>query len=178
MPESFTFTFEFLQNTLNQQFGIAQKSIKYQDVIIPIFKHDFEAIGLTVMDGPFCSIMPRGNLKNEFLLYHVKNSVLKEHVDISCPQWDLTTKIDTEEIFKNSEEFYPFLNDVKITGYNRTIRAIYDNVDDARISELYEYNEFPNYFTILSGKITTAFQTALTIKNKLQGKNSIKIKVL
>ena len=43
-------------------------------------------VGLTIMDGPFCSIMPRGNNKDEFLLYHPKYSVVSESkklIDIS-----------------------------------------------------------------------------------------------
>ena len=59
-------------NIISKQLGISQLSLKFQDVIVPIFKMNHEKIGLTIMDGLFCSIMPRGNRKNEFLLYHPK----------------------------------------------------------------------------------------------------------
>ena len=58
--------------------GLPNLDLKFQDVIVPIFKMKHSPIGLTIMDGPFCSIMPRGNRKNEFLLYNPKYSVISE----------------------------------------------------------------------------------------------------
>ena len=69
-------------NKVNNIIGVAPLKFKLQDVIVPIFEYNHPKIGLTVMDGPFCSIMPKGNTPNQFLLYHAKYSILKETEEI------------------------------------------------------------------------------------------------
>lgn len=165
-------------NEINRNLNIPPIKLKFQDVVIPVFSSPIDPIGLTVMDGPFCSIMPRGKEKNTFLLYHVKKSVLNETIGFCAPDWDKQSYIDVNSIFSESSHFYPFLEHVTKFENTRTIRAVVDNPNDARVSELFEYENLPLYFTIISGKITTAFQTALIIKNKLQGKSNIKHKIL
>jgi hypothetical protein len=74
-------------NEINSYLGLAKKKLLYEDVVIPVFKYPSTAFGLTVMDGPFCSVMPRGMRRNEFLLYHVKDSLLKQHLGIEKPEF-------------------------------------------------------------------------------------------
>lgn len=56
-------------------FGIKPKD-KYtiQHTIIPIVKTKEKIPGITIMDGPFVTIMPRSGYKNHYLLYDVVNS--------------------------------------------------------------------------------------------------------
>ena len=55
-----------------------------------------EKIGLTIMDGPFCSVMPKGNNKNEFLLYHPKYSVVSESSKNNLGEIDVDKAGDEE----------------------------------------------------------------------------------
>ena len=55
-------------NEIKKIVGVSTLKFKLQDVIIPIFEYNHPKIGLTVMDGPFCSIMPKGSNNNQFLL--------------------------------------------------------------------------------------------------------------
>jgi hypothetical protein len=162
-------------NQINSYLGIPQKRLLYEDVMIPVFKYPSPAFGLTVMDGPFCSVMPRGMRKNEFLLYHVKESLL--HTKLATEKPEFPKKEFTNEDFKSSGSIYdksayfmPFLRNVEPDGYNRITRAVYENDDDARLTELFTYDGISNYFTILSGKVTTCVQVALEIKHILQGR--------
>ena len=50
-----------------------------------------EKLGLTIMDGSFCSVMPKGNNKNEFLLYHPKYSVVSESLENNF--WDIDVDV-------------------------------------------------------------------------------------
>lgn len=162
-------------NEINTFLGIPQKKLLYEDVIIPVFKYPSTPFGLTVMDGPFCSVMPRGMRPNEFLLYHVKESLLDTRISNEKPIFpnhdftnaDLTAK---GKIYDKSAYFMPFLKNVEPSGYNRITRTVYENDDDARLTELYTYDGIKNYFTILSGKVTTCIQVALEIKHILQGR--------
>jgi len=162
-------------NMINSFLDIPQKRLLYEDVIIPVFKYPSPAFGLTVMDGPFCSVMPRGTQPNEFLLYHVKESLLHTEISLDRPKFP-ERKFTNKEltgpggIYEKSSYFMPFLKNVQPAGYNRITRSVYENDDDARITELYTYDGLKNYFTILSGKVTTCIQVALEIKHIIQGR--------
>jgi hypothetical protein len=166
-------------NKINQYLGVPQKQLLFENVIIPVFKYASGPIGLTVMDGPFCSVMPRGNVKNEFLLYNVKESVVQSKLAKDNPEFDLQAHPGSDlkhqdVIYHQSALFMPFLQNAERIGFNKTTRSVYENSDDARITELYTYPEVKNYFSVLSGKVTTCIQVALEIKHILQGKQRLK----
>lgn len=162
-------------NLINKSLGVCQDQLRFEHVFIPFFLYPSEKIGLTIMDGEFCSVMPKGNNKNEFLLYHVKHSVLNAKHDYEN---NIEKKTIAEEqidtIYNASAEFYPFLQESKHFGYWETVRTVHENKDDARVTELFSYDEIDNYFTILSGKIPTCMQVALHLKHIIQGKTTQK----
>ena len=129
-------------NTVNKQLGIPELKLKLQDVFIPYFRMDSKPFGVTIMDGPFCSVLPKGNNKNEFLLYSVEHSLIKDELDI-------------DNIYKQSEKYFPFLRDVEHLGYWRTHRALPINNNDERLSEIFTYDKNPKVISVLSGKVST-----------------------
>lgn len=148
-------------NKINNIFNIPLIKLKIQDVIVPIFEFNNDKIGLTIMDGDFCSIMPKGSEKNRFLLYNVKYSVIKSIEGYYIPEnWKNDTDNVNEkinEIYKDSLRYYTFLNKCKRISYWRTYRAIPINSNDERLSSIYinKYNE-KTIYSVLSGKITTS----------------------
>ncbi|TAH09090.1 MAG: FAD-binding oxidoreductase [Sphingobacteriia bacterium] len=156
-------------NSINHLLGLPLKKLLYEYVSIPQFKLNIDPIGLTIMDGPFCSIMPNGKNKNEFLLYSVDHSIIDKNLSLNCPNFTFINKEDI--IYKESTHYLPFLTKVKRNGMNSTIRTVYENSDDARLTELFTYDDVPNYFSILSGKVTTCWQVALDIKHIVQRGN-------
>ncbi|NEP40121.1 MAG: hypothetical protein F6K35_13115, partial [Okeania sp. SIO2H7] len=162
-------------NQVNSYLGIPLKKLLYEDVLIPYFLYPLSRTGLTIMDGDFCSVMPKGINKNEFLLYHVKYSVLNSFLG-EINQISQTPISDDliERLYQKSAEFYPFLREVKHVSFWRTIRAVHENSDDARLSEIFTYPGVDNYYTILSGKVSTCVQVALEIKHKLEGKTLLR----
>lgn len=153
-------------NTIHDKIGIDRVNLKYQDVIIPIFSYNHEKIGLTVMDGDYCSIMPFGFNKNKFLLYHVKHSVLKEsNSEITLQDININ---QTYEIIRDwSKVYYPFLEHVKFVDYLRTVRVLPINNNDERLSQIINYSKSNNVITIFSGKISTCVILAKRVKNML-----------
>ncbi len=155
-------------NQVNSFLGIPPARIFYQDVLVPYFLYPSSKFGLTVMDGEFCSVMPKGIKDNEFLLYHVKYSIMNSL--LGKTNKILTTPLSNdaiERVYRESAEFFPFLQETKHINYWRTIRAVHKNPDDARISEIFTYPEIDNYYAVLSGKITTCIKVALEIKKRL-----------
>lgn len=162
-------------NTFNKMLGVVCDQYLYEDVLIPFFLYPSDKFGLTVMDGEFCSIMPKGNNKNEFLLYHVRDSVLdssNNNVFNSEASFQLEAVI--KKIFESSSEFFPFVSETKEFGYWRTTRIVRENSVDSRVSELFTYPEVENYYAILSGKISTCMRVALQLRKSIEGKSSNK----
>ncbi|MEO6231187.1 MAG: FAD-dependent oxidoreductase [Ferruginibacter sp.] len=165
-------------NNINRMLGAESKMLLFEDVFIPKFSFSHVATGLTIMDGKFCSVMPYGNTENEFLLYHVKESILASELSELNPYFEKQYVELSSEMIKNiyreSELFMPFLSEVTHLQYNRTTRTVFKNTDDARLTEISTFENIPNYFSILSGKLTTCMQVALEIKHKIQGKKITK----
>jgi hypothetical protein len=141
-------------NHVHKLLGAPPLNIKLEDVVIPIFGMKHDPLSLTIMDGPFCGIMPKGKQRNKFLLYNVKHS-------------RINGKLDIDTIYKQSQQYLPFLKDVERLGYWRTKRALYENDSDSRISEIFTYKEHPKLITVLSGKLTTCHKIAQEIKRMI-----------
>jgi len=140
----------------------------YEDVIIPVFTSPNPPIGLTIMDGPFCSVMPYGNKPNQFLLYHVKNSVIRRSSTTFASNTDAAVFCAPEKtaIYEDAGRYYPFLTDEATHMRTlQTIRAKHDNPSDARITDIRQHR--PYFFSVLSGKMTTCISSALQIREWL-----------
>jgi hypothetical protein len=126
------------------------------------------------MDGPFCSVMPKGKQTDKFLLYHVTHSVEQGVLSELQPNFNPDNPSQEALIYDQATHYMPFLAQVKRTNQFKTVRVVHKNSDDARLTELYMYEQFENYFAILSGKISTCIQVALEIKHTLQQKKTEK----
>ena len=154
-------------NSINDILGISHINIKLQDVIVPIFEMEYNPIGLTVMDGSFCSIMPKGFNKNKFLLYHVDHSVGSQTLTNNINRnFDVEKQVD--KIYNYSSKYYPFLKDVKQIKYWRVLRALPINDNDERLSEIFYDKSNPKFISVLSGKVSSCWLTALKIKDLIQ----------
>lgn len=157
-------------------------TLLYEDVEIPIIKchrHDgFDPrVGLTVMDGSFCTIMPKGNSRsNEMLLYHVDASVHSVYREAFKARQSLN--IDDaafrQKIINASAKYMPFLGRAYIVGAYRTVRVVRENDDDARLTETHVSDSHPGFISVLSGKISTASQTAINLCNVIAGNSNHK----
>ena len=163
-------------NKINSLFEITPIKLKLQDVIVPIFKCNMERVGLTIMDGEFCSILPKGFDINTFLLYSVKHSVIRQYEGYEVPsEWE-TDEVDVTEsidkIYSESTKYFYFLKDSERINYWRTIRALPINEDDERLSSL-TLNEVGDkkIISLLSGKITTCWLMADKIYKLLDEDN-------
>jgi hypothetical protein len=171
--EKFDFTVNCAYSNINEisKFHkVEQILFKKQDIIIPIFKSNINRIGLTVMDGPFCSVMPKGIEPNKFLLYHAKYSVAEESVN-SKLKLDTNLNDRVNLILEKSKIFYPFLKDVEVIDNWRCERAIPITDNDARVSEIITYKNNPNFITVFSGKVTTAVKIAKQVSEGIKSGN-------
>jgi hypothetical protein len=172
----------FNVNKINGILELPQTKLRLQTVVIPIFQSNMQRIGLTVMDGKYCSIMPKGFNYNMFLLYHAAESVIFETENEVIPDiwyygkqiiknrffkgiYDKTIiRYQVNSIVKYSHKYFRFLKECEIIDYWQTVRALPINDDDERLSEV-TMTERGNQkiISILSGKISTCLLIAKKI---------------
>ena len=121
------------------------------------------------MDGPFCTIMPHGTKRNEFLLWHVDGCVLDSGSDVSNIQDISPSQSQIERAFNISKKFMPFMSGVKHIRTQHTIKTVHENKYDARVSEIITDDEHPDYISILSGKLMCAPRISYQVRNLLSG---------
>lgn len=147
-------------NEVNELMGVRPLDVEFEHVLIPIIRLESKSIGLTVMDGPFCTLMPQGFQRDRFLLYHVEESVARR---------DEKMFLLSDIIIAESTQWFPFLKDAERVGEYRAMRVVYENRSDARLTEVHTYPERPNFISVLSGKISTAMKTAIHVRHLVAG---------
>ena len=167
-------------NKTNSIWGLDKTRLIMQTVVIPIFKSDIRRVGLTIMDGKFCSVMPKGFNDGLFLLYHAKESIIYQTKDYEIPAlWyygkqiirndfvkkniydKFVAKRNILNISKASERYFRFLGDSEFIDYWQTIRSLPINDNDERLSVL-NVSEVGDkkVISVLSGKISTCLLIA------------------
>ncbi|MBT4758982.1 MAG: FAD-dependent oxidoreductase [Nitrosomonadales bacterium] len=166
-------------NYLTEQLGIEVPKRQYEYTAVPIIELDIDKIGITIMDGPFLTILPFGKTNN-FLLYHVNFSVIDSEVSSKLNlEWlEKTTsplsKIDKKQYFNAMidvcKNFIPALKNAKLIDFLEGPRMVLSKAEDsdARPSLITENS---SYFEVFSGKIDhsiwVADEVAMRVKNKL-----------
>ena len=165
-------------NYLTEQLGILVPERQYEYTAVPIIELDIDKIGITIMDGPFLTILPFGTT-NKFLLYHVDLSVIDSEVSTKLNlEWLVKetsplSKINKEEYFnmmiKQCKNFIPVLKNSKLIDFLEGPRMVLPRSDhsDARPSLITETN---NYIEVFSGKIDHSIWVAEEISKGLKKK--------
>jgi len=158
-------------NSFNKWFGFPRKKLQYEKMeLLEIEIPNQEKIGLTIMDGEFSSVLPRGN-KGTFTLGHVKESVLKavisDDLDVSV-MTNEQTKSNREGIMREGIKDFPFLKNAKVVKSLFVTRVVKPNVEatDERPSEITDYGN--GMYSIFGGKVITCVEIAKKIVQKIE----------
>src|SRR5579862_4115457 len=91
-------------------------SIQFELCVMPIMEIDDPPprFGVTLMDGPFCSLMPKGRDAGRFIVYHVDRSVVQRQVDDRHPEWQPLEGLVEQEIVRASLEYFPILERMRV----------------------------------------------------------------
>ncbi len=149
-------------NRLTQQLGYPVPERQYEYTMVPIIKWDQSAVGITIMDGPFMTVLPFGQTGN-FLLYHVGHTVVERVIAHQMPKgwFDLSkapsSRVDGQALFERMREtcsaFVPALQSAQLVGFLQGPRVVLANRDstDARPSIVQQYEK--GYLSVFTGKI-------------------------
>ena len=155
-------------NMISNLFGV-RSSYKYKhqftEVVCVKSKRKFP--GITIMDGPYATIMPHVGKKNEYLLYDVTNSILKKSnkpININNP------KTNFKKIKKKLSRYINYTNDLKYikSFYGKRPVPIKDNTADRSTKILKEIlKNKTNFISIKEGKYISAPYIAKEISKKI-----------
>ncbi len=150
-------------------FGTDNVKAKFQLCVMPILEMDNPPapFGVTVMDGPFCSLMPKGFSKGEFILYHVTHSVVQAHIGYHSVDWSPIDGFVELDIMELSKGFFPLLDEMRLRDSWITTRVVLpeQEMDDARPTLLLDHGK--SIYSIFSGKLTTCVDVAREAMVKL-----------
>ncbi len=154
-------------NNVNKLFGVRPRELRFEKMFIAVFEMPHDPVGLTVMDGPFCTIMPQGSNKNRFMLCHVDGSIMSNSTDVNNIEPGAATETDTARVYRMSQEYMPFLSSVEHVDALMAQKAVYENKFDARVSDVAMYDDAPDFMSVLSGKIMCALRISYQIRDYL-----------
>lgn len=171
-------------NRLTAQLGHAVTEKLYEYTAVPIIQMDMPRVGVTIMDGPFMTLLPYGKSDN-FLLYNVEHSLIAKNIATQIdPNWLMPDTapfygVDKQQFFEkmiaHCSEFVPALATAKIKGFLEGPRMVLAHRDhtDTRPSMVTCYDQ--SYFTVMAGKIDHCMWIAEELSLKLHDRFKTKI---
>jgi len=158
-------TYAYANNVL-KAFGMEQqmKEYKQQKVEVVVVRSRKKIPALTVMDGPFMSIMPYGNFADLYLLYDVENSVVHQEKGFLVDD-TIEYKSKWEKMRDKGRAYFPFIGNLDYVCSKWAYRPIPLNDDTrARSTKIKSYNKYRGFYSILEGKFISAPIMAMKLK--------------
>jgi glycine/D-amino acid oxidase-like deaminating enzyme len=149
-------------NRLTAMLGHGVPDRRYEYTMTPIIRWPRPPVGITIMDGPFCSLLPYGKT-GDFLLYHVDHSVV---ASATAPfldrDWLSSDRAPPglpepmacfEATRAAAVRFIPALEEAVCVGYLRGPRMVLANRDDTDARPSIVQGHGDGYVTVFSGKV-------------------------
>ena len=165
-------------NTLTEQLGHPVQEYQYEYTMVPIIEWDHPPVGVSIMDGPFMTILPFGQT-GTYLLYHVAHSVIAEHVGphmpdawrdrASAPARLVNGAEKFEQIRQACTRFVPALASARLKGFLEGPRMVlaHRHNTDTRPSIVRQHE--PGYITAFTGKIDHCVWVADDVATAITG---------
>ena len=144
------------------------ENYKHQLTEVVRIKSKKKLPGITVMDGPYATIMPHVGKKNEYLLYDVTNSILKTS---NRPINKIIKKTNFKKIKNKLSKYLNFTKDFKYIGSNYGNRPVPINDKEAnRSTKIVEhrYSKKIKFITIREGKYISAPYISKILSKKIK----------
>lgn len=148
-------------NNILQNSNLPKLSLKHELTEMPLLEmpNELKKIGITVMDGPFFSIMPFPD-KKLHTMHHVRYTPITSNVytDENFPP-NLYTKSNAILMIKDAQRYIPLLKSVKYKGslYETKTVLILNETSDARPILFRKDYGMKNLFVIMGGKIDNIY---------------------
>ena len=150
-------------NRISAHLGYPRKTRQYEYTAIPIVELEgIEKTSVTIMDGPFFSLLPFGS-GGDHLLFHVVHSVVaREDAPLLNPEWldpaaSPFASLDKAGLFEtirtSAAEFMPSLRRARLKGFAEGPRTVLAHVEDTDARPSIVALREPGYVEVFSGKV-------------------------
>ena len=160
--------YAFANNVLTL-FGIADGLTKYrlQDTEIVVARVSGELPALTVMDGPFISVVPYVGHDRCVLVYDVVHSVIRETQGYQFSESNVPGS-NWEKMVEHGLMYYPFMRDLRYVQSLRGFRPIpLEERKDGRKTRLVTHPSIDGLYSIQEGKFISAPLVAEDLANRI-----------
>lgn len=150
-------TYAYANNIL-KVFGMEKHMIKYrlQTTEVVVVKSDIPVPPLTIMDGPFMSIMVYVGHPQHYLVYDVEHSVAKEYQGYIFDD-SKTYPSNWEKMKIKGRKYFPFIDRLEYVRSLWGSRPIPVNgAVQARNTRLVRYPDSLGFYSLLEGKFISA----------------------
>jgi hypothetical protein len=152
--------------------GIYGRILEYHHTLVIEVSSSEPPFGITVVDGDFLTVLPRG-FSNNFLIYAPSLSVRAKHVGGEPPEkWNQQNKSEfdamSEQLVSRTSTWMPNFRVSEVVSKNTAIRAIEPNVSltDRRISHCTQV--YSGLFDVWSGKIDHSIEISKKLARSLK----------
>jgi len=172
-------------NQINHLFGFEKFKIKYEiaEIIRCNVTSDILNVGITVMDGPFFSVMPFGDTGVHTLTavtftphltsYDLLPTFPCQSNNENCTPFELENcntccarpKTSWNYMYKLAKKYLQSTTEISYIDSLYAIKPILmaSEIDDSRPTMIRKFSESPGYYAILSGKINTLYDIKVMI---------------
>ncbi len=167
-------------NMFNKMLGVKARKFQYELTVVPIIRwHEEEPpIGITVMDGPFFTLLPFGKT-GHYLLYDVTYSNIDTQISRGLPtSWADSRKMVTGKIAErafgkmvsNASRWLPSIEEASFVDYLTSPRIVFPNSDktDKRPSIIETLPLRNCFINVFSGKIDHSIWVAREVAQTVE----------
>lgn len=154
---------------LDLEEDMTEYNLQHTEVII--VRSEKYVPSLTVMDGPYVSLMPYANQPNLYLLYDVFNSVIEKNVGYYIKE--RTQESNAKKMLEHCSKYFPFKLEFvnSLYGSRPVPTSSITNAGDCRKTRIKCHVKHPHIYSILEGKFISSPMIAenitTLIKNNL-----------
>lgn len=150
-------TYAYANNIL-KVFGMEKYMTEYrlQTTEVVVVKSDIDLPPLTIMDGPFMSIMVYVGHPQQYLVYDVEHSVASEYRGYIFDN-SKTFQSNWEKMKIKGRKYFPFIDQLEYVSSLWGSRPIPVNAGtQSRKTRLVRYHDYPGFYSLLEGKFISA----------------------
>lgn len=147
---------------------------KLQTTEIVVAKYENNIPPVTVMDGPFMTILPYAGFDKHVLVYDAENSIINEKEGYIFTDSEKYPS-NWEKMVEKGRKYFPFMDKleyVKSLWGNRPI-PIDLKISQDRHTRLVKYDKSPGFYSLLEGKFISAPLVAQELKNMIANNKSL-----
>jgi len=155
-------------NTQNKLFGMPTIKLMHETTeMVFIYAPKIKNIGLTILDGQYCSIMPYGfsGLHSLYsVIYSVHDVDYHDEPQFSCNAKPISNNHKMQKQLSNYLDDEVYLQ-YQFSMYTTRSKLQYSYIDDGRPTVVTKMNLLPEYYCLFAGKINSIYEIESKIEN-------------